>query len=148
MSFDDGQGWEVEEIAELSINSVVRLSAPKTMKIKGKIAQQEVITLIDCGATHNFISTRLVQKLGLPLEATVGYGVLMGMGSTVKGEGICCGVVLTLQSVGMMADFLFLDLGSADVILGMQWLESLGGMQVNWNLLTMRHSASLGRSHP
>ena len=138
MSFYDGQEWEVEEIVELSINSVVGLSAPKTMKIKGKIAQQEVITLIDCGATHNFISTRLVQKLGLPLEAIVGYGVLMGMGSIVKGEGICCGVVLTLQSIEMMADFLFLDLGSADVILGMQWLESLGGMQVNWKLLTMR----------
>ena len=54
----------MEEVAELSLNSVVGLSYPKTMKVKGKIAQQELVTLIDCGASHNFISKKLVQKLG------------------------------------------------------------------------------------
>ena len=43
----------------------------------------------------------------------------------------------TLQNIEMKAYFLPLDLGSADVILGMQWPESLGGMQVNWKLTTM-----------
>ena len=54
---------DVDEIAELSVNSMVGLSALKTMKLKGKIAHQEVVT--DCGATHNFISTKLIQKLGI-----------------------------------------------------------------------------------
>ena len=87
---------KVEETAKLSINSVVGLSTPKTMKIKGKIDQQEVITMIDCGATHNFISTKVVQKLGLPLEETLGYGVLMGKGLAVKGASIYRSVTLTL----------------------------------------------------
>ena len=37
---DERQTEEVEEIIELSINSVVGLSTPKTMKIEGKIDQQ------------------------------------------------------------------------------------------------------------
>ena len=77
----------------------------------------------------------MVKKLGLPIEAMLGYGVLMGTGQAIKGEGICKGVVLTIQNIEIVEDFLPLELASADVILGMLWLESLGGMQVNWKLL-------------
>ena len=127
----------MEEIAKLIINYVVGLFSPKTMKIKGKIDQQEVITMIECGATHNFISTKVVQKLGLPLEETSSYGVLMGTGIAVKGVGICRFVSLTLQNIEIIEDFLPLELGSTDVILGMQWWESLEGMHANRNTLSM-----------
>ena len=96
-----------------------------------------MVTLIDCGATHNFISNWLVKKLGLSWETTFGYSVLLGLGQAIKGEGICKGVILTLKNIEVVEDFLPLNLGSADVILGMKWLESLGGMLVNWKLLTM-----------
>lgn len=128
----------ITEVVELSINSVVGLSSPKTMKVTGRIAQQEVVVMIDCGASHNFISVDLVQKIHLPREGTTGYGVLMGTGLMVRGEGVCKGVVLTLQNIEVIADFLPLELGSADVILGMQWLETLGRMHVNWKDLTMK----------
>ena len=78
---------------------MVGISAPRTMKVKRKITQQEVITLIDCGATHNFFFSWLVKKLGLPVEATSGYGVLLGTGQAIKGEGICKGVVVTIQNI-------------------------------------------------
>ena len=60
--------------------------------------------------------------------------MLLGSGQAIKGEGICKGVILTLQDIEIVEDFLPLDLGRADVILGMKWLESLKGMQVNWKL--------------
>lgn len=37
-----------------------------------------------------------------------------------------------------MEDFLPLQLISSDVILKMQWLRTLGGMQTNWEELTIR----------
>ena len=129
---------EVDEIAELSVNSMVGLSSSKTMKLKGTIAHQEVIIMIDYGATHKFISTNLVQKLRLPLEATTSYDVLMGTRLVVKGEGVFRRVHLTLQNIEIVKDFLPLNLESADIILGMQWLKSLGGMQINWKTLSMQ----------
>ena len=49
----------------------------------------------------------------------------MDTGLAVKGDGICRRVPLTLQNIKKVEDFLPLDLGSVDVILGMQWPESL-----------------------
>lgn len=59
---------------ELSINSVVGLTNPRTMKGKGRMKEEEVMVLVDCGATHNFISEKLVSKLNLPMKATTNYG--------------------------------------------------------------------------
>ena len=100
----------MKEVAELSLNSVVGISALRTMKVKWKITQHEVITLIDCGATHNFIFSKVVQNLGLPVEATSGYGVLLGKGQEIKGEGICKGVVLTIQNIEIVEDILPIEI--------------------------------------
>jgi len=48
------------EVVELSISSVVGLTPPQTMKIKGEIGGREVVVLIDSGASHNFIASKLV----------------------------------------------------------------------------------------
>lgn len=72
----DGEGDEsltIEIVAkkvELSLNSVVGLATPGTMKLTGKVGEHLVTILIDIGATHNFISLGLVQELGLPITAT------------------------------------------------------------------------------
>lgn len=50
---------------KVSLNSVVEISSPKTMKVRGIIGNQLVVTLIDLGATRNFISCQLVTTLYL-----------------------------------------------------------------------------------
>ena len=127
-----------EGLVELSMNSVVGLNGPKTMKVRGRIGNKDVIVLIDSGASHNFISTVLVEQLNLPTTATEGYGVVMGTGTAVQGRGICRGVAVTLAELEVVEDFLPLELGSSDLILGVQWLGSLGTTSTNWQTLTMK----------
>ncbi|XP_022897563.1 uncharacterized protein LOC111411244 [Olea europaea var. sylvestris] len=128
----------VGELVELPMNSVVGLTSSHTMKIKGKCLKEEVLVLIDCGVIHNFISADLVRKLGLPRTETMVYGVIMGTGLTVQGAGVCKGVQLSLQNIEVVEDFLPLDLGSFDVILGMKWLSTLGQTKIYWRILTMK----------
>ncbi|KAL0539304.1 hypothetical protein IC582_023509 [Cucumis melo] len=122
---------------ELSINSVVGLTNPGTMKVKGKVKDEQVVVLIDCGATHNFISEKLVTNLNLPLKATTNYGVILGSGAAIKGKGICGKVEVLLGDWKVVDSFLPLELGGVDVILGMQWLHSLGVTEVDWKHLEM-----------
>ncbi|RVW45033.1 Retrovirus-related Pol polyprotein from transposon 297 [Vitis vinifera] len=115
-----------------------RLTSPKTIKLKGKVCGKEVVVLIDPGATHNFVSYALVKQLEIRLDETGGYGVLLGTGVPIKGDGVCRGVQLLMQGVKTVKDFLPLNLGGSDLILGMQWLETLRIIKFNCKTLTMR----------
>lgn len=55
----------------------------------------------------------------------------MGTEQIEKGRGVCREVLLSLQGVQVQDDFLPLDLDSTDVILGMQWPQTLGEMKVS-----------------
>ncbi|XP_024017591.1 uncharacterized protein LOC112090471 [Morus notabilis] len=127
-----------EEVVELSLNSVVGFTSPKTMKLKGVLRGQEVAVLIDSGAMHNFISVDLVRKMELSVDKTEDYGVIMGTGLSVKREGVCRGIVISLQDIEVVEDFLPLELESSDIILGIQCLETLGNMTVNWKNLSIK----------
>ncbi|KAL0542645.1 hypothetical protein IC582_008834 [Cucumis melo] len=128
---------ELTTVVELSINSVVGLNDPGTMKVRGKLLGEEVIVLIDCGATHNFVSEKLVKKLILPVKETSHYGVILGSGAAVQGKGICEKLEVQLNGWRIVEDFLPLELGGVDVILGMQWLYSLGVTIVDWKNLSL-----------
>lgn len=82
---------EVGEVVKLSLNTVVGFSTPGTMKLRGEVDQTGVVVLIDCGASHNFISQKLVEALEIPTVETSNYGVVMGSGVAVKGKGIVKG---------------------------------------------------------
>ncbi|KAL4589299.1 hypothetical protein LXL04_002205 [Taraxacum kok-saghyz] len=117
---------EIDEQVEIFLNSVAGLNSPKTMKLRGKVMEQAVVTMIDPGATHNFISSKLVEELQIPVLETEGYSIRMGTGDKEPGRGICKGVLLQLQELAIVEEFLPLRLGSSDIILGMKWLETLG----------------------
>ena len=93
--------WEndqplLSDASELSLNSIVGISTPKTMKILGRVMDHEVAVLIKCRASHNFISTDLVTRLGIPSINSHNFGVLIGTGLLVQGASLCKGVVLQL----------------------------------------------------
>ncbi|XP_063950102.1 uncharacterized protein LOC135152878, partial [Daucus carota subsp. sativus] len=142
---------------EISLNSVMGLTSPRTLKLRGQIGSSEVVIMVDPGATHNFISKEAVNKLGIPVLPSKDFGVSLGTGDSVQGSGLCKSVVVEVQGLVIVEDFLPLDLGNSDVILGIQWLEKLGTMTTNWKTqtirfqlggdsVTLRGDPSLGRS--
>lgn len=103
---------------------------------------KKVVVMIYPCATHNFVSSEAVKSLGLPVLPTKSFGVSLGTGDDVQGEGECKSVVLHLQGVKVIEDYLPLQLGNSEVIPGVQWLEKLGTVSTNWKTQTL--SFSLG----
>lgn len=97
-----------------------------------------MLILIDSGASHNIISTPLVSRLGLKAQQTRPYEVTVGNGSQVQGPGVCKEVTMEIQGLQLQQSFYLSELGGVDIVLGIEWLESLGKVKVNWQPLTMR----------
>lgn len=113
-------------LIDLSLHSMVELDAPTTMKLMGTLSDRSVVVLIDNGVSHNFINEELVATLYLPRFPTSSYEILLGTEKSIQMTGICKSVFLTLVNLTIINDFIPLLLGSADVILGVQWLMTLG----------------------
>ena len=124
--------------AVLCISSMVRFCPPHLMKVRGKIKSREVIVLIDSGASHNFISEHIVSELQLRCDPTQKFGVQMGNGDEVKTSRVCRGLCLQLAEIDVIADFFPLKLGTSDVVLGFQWLATLGDSVMNWGNLCLQ----------
>lgn len=118
----------------LSLNSFLGLSSPTTTKLRGWIKKNPIVVMIDSGATHNFISPAAVKRLKLRTERQENLTVLLGTGVAVHGIGVCTRVQVALPSFSFTADFVVLELGNLDVILGVQWLRTLGKCTVDWEL--------------
>lgn len=101
------------------------------MKIKGEIKGKEVLILIDSGATHNFIHNKIVEEMRLELENHTPFGVTIGDGTRCQGRGVCQRLELKLKEITIVADFLAIEFGSVDIILGMRWLNTTGTMKIH-----------------
>ena len=75
----------IGEKVQISLNSLMGLATLGTMKLKEEVFGKEVIVLIDCRATHNFISWDLVRRLGIPVVETTDFGVETRTGKSVQG---------------------------------------------------------------
>ena len=75
------------DVVELSLSSMVGLIVPYSMKIRGHVNNKAVIVLIDCRASHNFVSFSLIFEIGLPLPPTKEFGVTLGKGVQIRSLG-------------------------------------------------------------
>lgn len=94
--------------------------------------------LVDSGATHNFISRKLVKAMGWKVEETVPLRIKMGDGYKAQTQGECKKVLIEIGQMQVSIDAVLFDLDDIDLVLAMAWLTNIGGMWVDWVQQVMR----------
>ncbi|CAH9054680.1 unnamed protein product [Cuscuta europaea] len=121
---------------QLSLMSKEGIPSMRAFKVRGYLnwgqKNQPVEILIDSGASHNFISHRLVDHLSLPYNTISAYKVQIGNGELIHNNGRCEKLNLQLQDTAIQQDFYILELGGTDLVLGMEWLTGLGDVEINF----------------
>lgn len=124
---------------KISFHSLAGHSAPKTLRLLGSISNHQVVVLVDGGSTHNFIQQELVVQLNLPCRETpFPLRVMVGNSQQLLCTSLCEMVSLTIQSTQFIVDLHVLPISGANIVLGVQWLKSLGLVLTNYNTLSMQ----------
>ena len=97
-----------------------------------------MLILIDSGSTHNFLSTDMVKRVGIPIDRLEPFDVQVGNGEIVSCNGICRQVSITLKNLVIKVDFYPFELGNVDAVLGVKWLASLDTVQANWRHMFLK----------
>lgn len=113
---------------QANVTIATLLGVPKyhTFRLKGVLKGQRAIGLVDMGATHNFIDEKLVVKCGLQDEQFSGFNVRVADGSTMSCMRRVPQCSMKMGDYTLTDDFYVVSLRELDIILGMQWLETLG----------------------
>ncbi|XP_057444004.1 uncharacterized protein LOC130736175 [Lotus japonicus] len=129
---------EAIELKQLSLYSIQGISTRKSLKVWGILNGTTIVVLIDCGATHNFISKAMAKQLGLVITETSTSTVEVGDGHKVQGSGVCRKVSVLIPGIEVVQDFYLFELRGVDVVLGLEWLAGLGDIKANFEKLTLK----------
>ena len=123
---------------EITLYALLGSPSPSTMRIKGKINGHWVVIFINTGNTHNFLDAAILSKLQLSLDPTVSFEVKVANGATIKTKDVCLDVKVVMQGHIFSVNLNALPLGDCELVLGTQWLRTLGLIQSDFLAMSMQ----------
>jgi hypothetical protein len=98
----------------------------RTMQLVVTINGICLTTLLDSGSTHNFVDVEAAAHAGIQLGAPSGLHMSITNGDRIPSLGCYRHMPLSITDELFVIDCYDIALGSHEIVLGLQWLESLG----------------------
>ncbi|PKI67810.1 hypothetical protein CRG98_011783, partial [Punica granatum] len=107
-------------------------------ELEGREEEELFHILVDSGSRHNFLNEEAGKKLGCHTELMPTMKVSVTNENELKCERVCKKFQWRMQGREYEADMLLFPLESYDIVLGMQWLSTLGDILWNFKDLQMK----------
>jgi hypothetical protein len=95
------------------------------------------VVLLDTGSTHNFLDWNLAKSLKLKIDTTKTFKVKVANGAIISTKSEVKDLLVETQGHQFIIDFSLLELGGGGVVLGTQWLRTLGVISWDFDKLVM-----------
>ncbi|AAG12606.1 hypothetical protein; 60873-62443 [Arabidopsis thaliana] len=125
-------------VAHISVNAISGVSDYRTMRVKGLYEKQVLSILIDPDSTHSFMDSKVAEKLKCVLkpasmaQVSVADGRLLGLNAKIDK------FQWELRGTQLQADLMVITLRGCDMVLGAQWLETLGPITCDFKKSVMQ----------
>ena len=97
-----------------------------TIRVRGKVKHKSMVILIDSGSTHNFVDTSPFSQFHIPVDSAQILEVKVANGKVLRTQSLCKDVPIELQGHQFLVQLHVLPMAGCDLILGTQWLSTLG----------------------
>lgn len=131
---------------QISVHALTGIANFHTMRVTGYYQKKPLHVLIDSGSTHNFLDIEAAKRLGCKSNAFDSLRVVVADGTQLNVSAVVRGFQWTIQQTKFTSDMLLIPLGCCDLVLGVEWLVSLGDIVWNFNKLQMEFYVK-GRRH-
>lgn len=132
---------KVDRAPVISVNALSGSSTFNFMRVIGHCNKRKLYILIDNGSTHNFLDLKIANELGCLLEAMKPMQVTAACGSVMTTAFKCSDFSWGVQGYNYSAEVRTLPLDCCDLVLGVQWLSTLG--PILWDFLNPRMEFTL-----
>jgi hypothetical protein len=120
-----------------TLASISGVTEYNTFRMRGVLKGDRVSVLIDGGSSHNFIDSALLKRRHIPTVEFEGFKVEVAGGSTMPCDRYILGMKLTLGRHELIQDIYVMNLPDTNIILGVQWLGTLGPITTNYKTMEM-----------
>lgn len=137
----DDDGMEETEAPDdaplISLHAIAGIRTSETMKVLITMGGATLHALLDSGSTHNFIAEDSVAATGLLPQRRDSLSVTVANGDRVPCVGMFRSATFAIEQEHFTADFYVLPLAGYDIVLGTQWLATLGPILWDFGQLSM-----------
>jgi len=109
-----------------SLHAVAGVARGNTMQVQVTLGRITLVALLDTGSTHSFIAEAAAERTGLPIQPRPRLTATVANGEKVPCPGVIRHAPLVVDNIAFCVDLFVMPLAGYDVVLGTQWMATLG----------------------
>lgn len=122
---------------EISLSALTGIQNGSTFNLTTTVSDSSIPALVDSGSTHCFMATATAARVGLHPVPRPGLSVAVANGERVTTSGVCQATPVRIGDDTFPIDIYVIPLEGHQLVLGCQWLRTLGPIIWEFQLKSM-----------